>query len=136
MDAAPSINVTFGGFLEACALMFVAYKGYGRIATLGEEIRDPKRNIPIAIITTLAVSMALYVSVAWVSIALSSFLGEILVRLACNSTPKATFRHATVPAAADLPHSHAISQKTKLGRNRTVITGASRCAAITPPIRH
>lgn len=67
----PPIDVTFGGFLEACALMFVAYTGYGRIATLGEEIRDPKRNIPIAIITTLAVSMALYVSVAWVSIAVA-----------------------------------------------------------------
>ena len=72
IDVAPPIDVTFGGFLEACALMFVAYTGYGRIATLGEEIRDPKRNIPIAIITTLAVSMALYVSVAWVSISVSS----------------------------------------------------------------
>lgn len=72
IDVAPPIDVTFGGFLEACALMFVAYTGYGRIATLGEEIRDPKRNIPIAIMTTLAVSMALYVSVAWVSIAVAS----------------------------------------------------------------
>ncbi len=70
--APPPIDVTIGGFLEACALMFVAYTGYGRIATLGEEIRDPKRNIPIAIITTLAVSTALYVSVAWVSIAVAA----------------------------------------------------------------
>jgi APA family basic amino acid/polyamine antiporter len=52
--------------------MFVAYTGYGRIATLGEEIRDPKRNIPIAIITTLAVAAALYLSVAWVSISVAS----------------------------------------------------------------
>jgi basic amino acid/polyamine antiporter, APA family len=78
IDVAPPIDVTVGGFLEACALMFVAYTGYGRIATLGEEIRDPKRNIPIAIITTLAVSMALYLSVAWVSIAVAGpeFLGN------------------------------------------------------------
>lgn len=69
-DGTP-IDVTYRGVLEACALMFVAYTGYGRIATLGEEIRDPKRNIPIAIITTLAVSMILYVSVAWVSIAVA-----------------------------------------------------------------
>ncbi len=57
--------------------MFVAYTGYGRIATLGEEIRDPKRNIPIAIITTLAVSTALYVSVAWCQLPLraQNFLG-------------------------------------------------------------
>lgn len=64
-------DVTFGGFLQACALMFVAYTGYGRVATLGEEIRDPKRNIPIAIIATLATSMVLYVSVAWVSLAVA-----------------------------------------------------------------
>lgn len=57
------------GFLEACALMFVAYTGYGRIATLGEEIREPRRNIPRAIITTLLVSTLLYVVVGLVAIA-------------------------------------------------------------------
>ena len=57
------------GFLEACALMFVAYTGYGRIATLGEEIRDPRRNIPTSIILTLLISMFLYVSVGWIAIA-------------------------------------------------------------------
>lgn len=56
------------GFLEACALMFVAYTGYGRIATLGEEIHEPKRNIPIAIINTLAASMVLYLAVSFVAI--------------------------------------------------------------------
>ena len=52
--------------LHATALMFVAYTGYGRIATLGEEIDNPRRNIPRAIIVTLLVSMALYVSVGFV----------------------------------------------------------------------
>lgn len=58
----------FAGFLEACALMFVAFTGYGRIATLGEEIRDPRRNIPRAIVLTLLVSTALYLSVSAVAI--------------------------------------------------------------------
>jgi APA family basic amino acid/polyamine antiporter len=62
------IEASYIGLLEACALMFVAYTGYGRIATLGEEIRHPQRNIPIAIIATLAISMLLYVAVAWVAI--------------------------------------------------------------------
>lgn len=57
------------GFLEACALMFVAYTGYGRIATLGEEIHAPRRNIPIAIIVTLLISMTLYMSVGLTGIA-------------------------------------------------------------------
>jgi APA family basic amino acid/polyamine antiporter len=57
------------GLLEACALMFVAYTGYGRIATLGEEIREPERSIPRTIIATLLVAMALYISVGLVGIA-------------------------------------------------------------------
>ncbi len=50
--------------LQATALMFVAYTGYGRIATLGEEVRDPARIIPRAVIGTLAISMLLYVTVS------------------------------------------------------------------------
>jgi APA family basic amino acid/polyamine antiporter len=52
------------GFLEATALLFVAYTGYGRVATLGEEVRDPARTIPIAVVVTLAVSMVVYLAVA------------------------------------------------------------------------
>jgi basic amino acid/polyamine antiporter, APA family len=54
--------------LHASALMFVAYTGYGRIATLGEEVIEPFRTIPKAIIITLAVSMFIYVGVAIVAI--------------------------------------------------------------------
>jgi APA family basic amino acid/polyamine antiporter len=52
------------GVLHASALVFVAYTGYGRIATLGEEVMDPARVIPIAIVVTLATSMLLYLGVA------------------------------------------------------------------------
>ena len=55
--------------LQATALLFVAYTGYGRIATLGEEVKDPARTIPRAIIVTLMVSMALYVAVAATAVA-------------------------------------------------------------------
>ncbi|MBP6601274.1 MAG: amino acid permease [Verrucomicrobiales bacterium] len=53
---------------HATALMFVAYTGYGRIATLGEEVREPHRTIPKAIILTLLVSMVLYLAVAIVGV--------------------------------------------------------------------
>ena len=53
-----------GGLLYAAALAFVAYTGYGRIATLGEEITDPRRNIPRAIAITVVVTFLLYVAVA------------------------------------------------------------------------
>ncbi|WP_437193394.1 APC family permease [Planctomicrobium sp. SH527] len=57
------------GFLEACALMFVAFTGYGRIATLGEEVIDPKTTIPKAIVVTLVVSSLLYIAVGLVGVA-------------------------------------------------------------------
>ncbi|RIK72669.1 MAG: amino acid permease [Planctomycetota bacterium] len=54
--------------LHAAALMFVAYTGYGRISTLGEEVREPRRTIPLAILATLGVSAAVYVAVAAVGV--------------------------------------------------------------------
>jgi APA family basic amino acid/polyamine antiporter len=54
--------------LEATALMFVAYTGYARIATLGEEVRDPRRTIPRAIVLSAVVVMLLYCSIAIVGI--------------------------------------------------------------------
>lgn len=57
-----------GAILQATALMFVAYTGYGRIATLGEEVREPQRTIPLAIITTLILTMLLYIGVVVVGI--------------------------------------------------------------------
>lgn len=55
--------------LHGTALMFVAYTGYGRIATLSEEVRDPARTIPRAIIATLVVSMLLYLAVSATAVA-------------------------------------------------------------------
>jgi APA family basic amino acid/polyamine antiporter len=54
--------------LEATALMFVAYTGYGRIATLGEEVREPRRTIPVAIILTLGLATLLHLGVSAVSL--------------------------------------------------------------------
>jgi len=55
--------------LHATALMFVAYTGYGRVATLGEEIRDPGKNIPRAIVLTLLATVVLYAAVTFVAVA-------------------------------------------------------------------
>ncbi len=66
--AAPDGGNTLQGLLQAAALMFVAYTGYGRIATLGEEVNDPARTIPRAMIITLLVTMVLYMAVAVVGV--------------------------------------------------------------------
>jgi APA family basic amino acid/polyamine antiporter len=52
------------GVLEAAGLLFFAFAGYARIATLGEEVRDPERTIPRAIPLALGIALALYATVA------------------------------------------------------------------------
>ena len=54
--------------LQATALMFVAFTGYARIATLGEEVKEPRSTIPRAIVYTLILSGLLYVAVGAVGI--------------------------------------------------------------------
>jgi len=64
----PFFTGDLGTVLHASALMFVAYTGYGRIATMGEEAREPRKTIPQAMIVCLVLTMLLYMSVAAVSI--------------------------------------------------------------------
>ncbi|CAL9453452.1 putative transporter [Streptomyces sp. enrichment culture] len=61
-----------GGVLEAAGLLFFAFAGYARIATLGEEVRDPARTIPRAIPLALGTALVVYVCVA---VAVLSVLG-------------------------------------------------------------
>jgi APA family basic amino acid/polyamine antiporter len=51
------------GVLQSAGLLFFAFAGYARIATMGEEVRDPARIIPKAINLALAVVVAIYLVV-------------------------------------------------------------------------
>ncbi|MZF56797.1 amino acid permease [Streptomyces sp. SID5594] len=57
-------DATAGGVLEAAGLLFFAFAGYARIATLGEEVRDPARTIPRAIPIALGITLVVYATVA------------------------------------------------------------------------
>ncbi|MFI1725930.1 APC family permease [Streptomyces sp. NPDC020489] len=61
-----------GGVLQAAGLLFFAFAGYARIATLGEEVRDPARTIPRAIPLALGIALGVY---ACVAVAVLSVLG-------------------------------------------------------------
>ncbi|MGH2535878.1 MAG: APC family permease [Candidatus Promineifilaceae bacterium] len=56
----PGESGPLAALFHATALMFVAYTGYARIATLGEEVRRPARTIPRAIVLVMGVTLALY----------------------------------------------------------------------------
>ena len=78
LAAAPTSPASGGpsAFLEAAALVFVAFTGYGRIATLGEEVVDPARTVPRAVVLTLGVTALLYGSVAFVESRLLTGAGD------------------------------------------------------------
>lgn len=48
------------GVLQAAGLLFFAFAGYARIATLGEEVRDPARTIPRAVVLALGGAVVVY----------------------------------------------------------------------------
>jgi APA family basic amino acid/polyamine antiporter len=66
-DAGQVLGPTAGegplGLLQAAGLLFFAFAGYARIATLGEEVKDPARVIPRAVVTALAAVLVLYLLV-------------------------------------------------------------------------
>jgi APA family basic amino acid/polyamine antiporter len=57
-----------GGLVAAMGLTFIAFEGYEIIVQTGEEVKNPKRNIPRAIFISLAIVVVLYCLVAFVSI--------------------------------------------------------------------
>ncbi len=73
------------GILQSAALLFFAFAGYARVATLGEEVRDPEHTIPKAIPIALAITVALYAAVA-----LASLLAAGPDALAASTAPLAT----------------------------------------------
>jgi len=58
-----------GGVITAMGLTFIAFEGYEIIAQCGEEVVDPKRNIPRSIFLSLAIVVPVYLLVAFVALA-------------------------------------------------------------------
>lgn len=61
---APLPDATAYGVLQGAGLLFFAFAGYARIATMGEEVVDPARSIPRAIVLALGGAVVVYVLVA------------------------------------------------------------------------
>jgi APA family basic amino acid/polyamine antiporter len=58
----------FGGVTDAAALIFFAYIGFDAVTTGSEESKRPSRDLPIAIIGSLAIATLLYIAVAIVAV--------------------------------------------------------------------
>ncbi|MHA7208097.1 APC family permease [Arthrobacter sp. MDT1-65] len=85
-----------GGVLQAAALLFFAFAGYARIATMGEEVREPRRTIPAAIFGALGFTLVLYLLLA---LSLLHALGP--VGLAGTTAPLRAVVDAATPPGAE-----------------------------------
>lgn len=65
-QSGPTLDVGPYGVLQSAGLLFFAFAGYARIATLGEEVREPARTIPRAIAVALGIVVAVYTALALV----------------------------------------------------------------------
>jgi APA family basic amino acid/polyamine antiporter len=131
-DLAPlrvGADATVGGVLQAAGLLFFAFAGYARIATLGEEIRDPARTIPRAIGVALGLALAVYVLVA---VAVLAVLGD---RLGASAAPLAeAVRAAGRPALTPVVRIGATI--AALGSLLALILGVSRTTLAMARDRH
>jgi APA family basic amino acid/polyamine antiporter len=75
----------WSGILESAGLLFFAFAGYARIATLGEEVIDPARTIPRAIPMALGITLVVYAVVA-----VSALVAVGPDALAASTAPLAT----------------------------------------------
>ncbi|UGQ11988.1 amino acid permease [Yinghuangia sp. ASG 101] len=117
---APGADTGFHGVLQSAGLLFFAFAGYARIATLGEEVRDPRRTIPRAISVALGITLVVYAAVA---LAVLAVLGP--GRLADSTAPLAdAVRAAGVPGL--VPVVRVGAAVAALGSLLALILGVSR----------
>ncbi|KAB1145907.1 amino acid permease [Streptomyces luteolifulvus] len=119
-----------GGVLQAAGLLFFAFAGYARIATLGEEVRDPARTIPRAIPLALGITLVVYAAVA---LAVLSVLGAGGLGHAVAPLADAV-RAAGVPGL--VPVVRVGAAVAALGSLLALILGVSRTALAMARDRH
>lgn len=123
-------DTTPTGLLQAAGLLFFAFAGYARIATLGEEVRDPARTVPRAIPLALAITLVVY---AVVAVAALSVLGP--QRLAAAPAPLSDLAHATGLGSLE-PAVRVAAAVAALGSLLALILGVSRTTLAMARDRH
>ncbi len=61
------------GVMQGAALVFFAFTGFGRITIISEEVKNPTKTIPLAIILALGISTVIYILVSFTAIGLAGY---------------------------------------------------------------
>ncbi len=115
-------SATAYGVLQSAGLLFFAFAGYARIATMGEEVRDPARTIPKAIIVALGIAVVVYLVVG-----VAVLLAAGPERLASSAAPLAEALRAA-GAAQLVPIVAVGGVLASLGALLALIAGIGRTA--------
>ena len=126
----PFTDVTAVGVLEAAGLLFFAFAGYARIATLGEEVRDPARTIPRAIPLALGIALLVYLVVA------VAVLGVLGADLMAGSTAPLVDAVAAAGTPGLEPVVRVGAVVAALGSMLAVLLGVSRTTMAMARDRH
>ncbi|MDZ4793404.1 MAG: amino acid permease [Bacteroidota bacterium] len=66
-------NHGFGGIIRAAAIVFFAYIGFDAVSTAAQETINPKKNMPIGILGSLAICTVLYILFAHVMTGVANY---------------------------------------------------------------
>ncbi len=116
----PLEGATAHGVLQSAGFLFFAFAGYARLATLGEEVKDPARTIPRAIPIALGITLLVYAAVA-VSVLAGAGAGAVATSAAPLASAIAAGRLAWLSVAARIGATVA-----SLGVLLSLIVGVSR----------
>ena len=117
------MTASLGGLLPAAAILFFAFAGYARVATLGDEVVDAKRNIPKAIRRSLIWVLVIYFAVSVALVA--TFQGDLGT---IESPFKSLYRTFMATQAADAITLIVVTAAC-LGSILALLAGVSRTAA-------
>ena len=99
----------WGGIVTGASLIFFAYIGFDAVSTTAEEAKDPERDLPIGIITSLAVCTVLYVAVTAV------LTGMVPVSRLANAEPvAAALRYVGADTTAAIVSAGAVLSMTSV----------------------
>ncbi len=91
-----SFDLTAEGVLAAIGVVFVSYAGVTKVTAVAEEVKNPGRNLPIAMVGSLLFVTALYVAVVWVAIGVAD------LEPGAGFVPEGNEETAPIAAAADI----------------------------------
>jgi len=116
----PSANLST---LSAASIIFFAFAGYARVATLGDEVKDPKKNIPKAIAISLSAVLVIYLLITIV------FIG--ILQPSNEAVPAAVFESMVSITAPWFPSwlIDLVVVGASLGSILALLAGVSRTAA-------